>query len=96
MIKSAGVSSKSFIYLKLGKIVSKEKLIRYFNSKGDNSKTIRTKGRFMAYSTVGIIKATHRVGDIQYFLCKDGSELKYLSGTELIDIAMESVKNMKQ
>ncbi len=100
LVKSAGVSSKSFIYFKLGKIISKERLTRYFNlSYEDAYTTPRLTGikrRFMMYSDVEIIKASHRVGDIQYFLCKDGSELKYLSGTELVDIAIESVKDREE
>ena len=50
------------------------------------------KKAFLQYSEVEIIKEAYKVSDTEYFLCKEGSELKYLSGTELLDIALESVK----
>lgn len=88
------VNRKHFIQSKLNGIISKERMIGFFNStvnKGDNH-TLSIKKAFLQYSEVGIIKEAYRVSDTEYFLCKEGSELKYLSGTELLDIALESVK----
>ncbi len=96
LIKTSGGDEKKFIRSRLGGIVSKERLIGYFNLAGENvhtaPKLTGIKRRFMVYSTVEIIKASYRTKDTLYFLCREGSELKYLSGTELVDIAIESVK----
>ena len=98
LIKSTVVDFRSFIRLNLSGIASKEKLVRYFNvpTYRSNWSTMRIRRGFLRYSDVEIIKASYRVKDTQYFLCREGNELKYLSGTELLDIAIESVKNIKQ
>ncbi len=94
LIKSTMVNWKYFIRSNLNGILSKEKMVGFFNStvnKGDNH-TLNIKKALLQYSEVEIIKEVYRVNGIEYFLCKEGSELKYLSGTELVDIAIESVK----
>lgn len=82
------VNRKYFIQYKLNGIISKERMIGFFNSTVNMS----IKKAFLQYSEVEIIKEAYKVSDTEYFLCKEGSELKYLSGTELLDIALESVK----
>ena len=94
LIESSGVNRKHFIQSKLNGIVSKERMVGFFNStvnKGDNH-ILSMKKAFLQYSEVEIMKEAYRVNDTEYFLCKEGNELKYLSGTELVDIALESVK----
>ena len=88
----------SFIGRKLGGVVSKERMLEYFNSDCDPKYSVKdcfAKNGFLKYSSVEILKQAHRVGNLQYFLCRKGTELEYLSGTELLDMALESVKGEK-
>ena len=74
----------SFLYL------SKGKLLDYFNM---NSMT-RFNGlqRFLQYSNLKIIAASYRYNSLQYYLCDNDGSLCYLSGNDLLDIAVKSVK----
>lgn len=88
-----------FIREKLGGVVSKERMLEYFNSIYNPKYSMRdcfVKNKFLQYSNVEILRQTHEEGNLQYFLCRKGTELEYLSGTELLDIALESVKGEKK
>ena len=43
-------------------------------------------------SNIKIIKASYKFNSLQYYLCERNGGLCYLSGNDLLDIAVESVK----
>ena len=85
-----------FVRTYLGYVASMERLVEYFNlGNGGYKNSIKNIEKFLQYSNIGILKQSYRVGDVQYFLCKKDDKLEYLSGTELLNISLESVKGKK-
>ncbi len=92
----ASRTPRTFVRNNLGYVASMERLVEYFNlGNGGSKHSIKNIKKFLQCSDIKILKKSHRVGDIQYYLCEKGDKLEYLSGTELLDIALESVKSKK-
>ena len=60
-----------------------------------NESSLETVKRFMVYSDVTIMKKSYRVGSISYYLCMVGDSVEYLSGDELLEIALKSIENIE-
>lgn len=48
---------------------------------------------FLQYSNIDVLNVSYSYNSLQYFLCRRDGELVYLSGNELLDIAVDSVKD---
>ncbi len=89
--KHPEIRYRNFIFKYMGGILSREGLEKIFN----DERILPSRDKLLQYSNVKIIKRSYKVKDIQYFLCKMEDKLEYLSGSELIDIAIESVKELR-
>ncbi len=90
--KNSPVGSKSrFISTYLSGSITKNSLLNYFNLNLPNVRTTGLK-KFLQYSDIKIIKASYKFNSLQYYLCERNGGLCYLSGNDLLGIAVESVK----
>ena len=73
-----------------------ERLVEYFNlGNGECKNSTQNIEKFLQCSDIKVLRQAHRVDNVQYFLCKKDNKLEYLSGTELLNISLESVKGKK-
>lgn len=90
--KNSQTGSKSaFISIYLSGSITKSSLLDYFNMNLPNMRIIGLK-KFLQYSNLKIIKASYKFNSLQYYLCERNGGLCYLSGNDLLGIAVESVK----
>ena len=60
-----------------------------------NESSLETVKRFMVYSDATVMKKSYRVGSISYYLCMVRDSIEYLSGDELLEIALKSIENIE-
>lgn len=60
-----------------------------------NNSYVSTVKKFMVYSDVEVMKRSYRVGSISYYLCRVGDSVEYLSGDELLEIALKSIESIE-
>ena len=91
--KDPDARCRSFIFKYMNGILSREGLEKFFNIE----RTVHTssRDRLLQYSNVKILRKVYRVQGVLYYQCRVGNRLEYLSGTELVDIAIESVKELR-
>ena len=90
--KNSQIGSKStFISIYLSGSITKSSLLDYFNMNLPNMRITGLK-KFLQYSNLKIIKASYKFNSLQYYLCERNGGLCYLSGNDLLGIAVESVK----
>lgn len=89
--KHPEASYRTFIFKYMGGILSREGLEKIFN----DERILPIRDKLLQYSNIKIIKRSYKVKDVQYFLCEIEDKLEYLSGSDLVDIAIESVKELR-
>lgn len=96
LLKSVFTDPWRFVRTYLGCVASMERLVEYFNlGNGGYKNSTQNIEKFLQCSDIKVLRQAHRVDNVQYFLCKKDNKLEYLSGTELLNISLESVKGKK-
>lgn len=71
-------------------VLSEEVMINAFNVG-----SVSLLNSFLSHSNTTILKRSYTVGCVSYYLCVVGNSIEYISGNELLEIALESVKDIK-
>lgn len=70
--------------------LTRSSLSNYFNIK--SRKAVAGIKKFLQFSDLKVIRVSYRYNSLQYYLCVRDDSLCYLSGNDLLEIAVESIK----
>ncbi len=90
VFKNDSIKINAFTTRYLSGSITRRSLLNYFNM--ESQKKVTGLRKFLQFSDLKVIRVSYRYNSLQYYLCVKGNSLCYLSGNDLLEIAVESIK----